>query len=91
MTAGREGFVRIGSAWWRIVFEEPKDPDADGECHEDIHTILVRPGMAAERTVDTLLHEIAHAALPYLHEGPIEELGAAQQRGLRWLTGVTPE
>lgn len=57
----------------------PKEDEAKGECHYDLKTIQV-DGNRDPHTqdfMDTVVHETAHAAAPYLSEEAVETISNA--------------
>ncbi len=51
-----------------------------GYCDENDREIHIRPDQVSSEMVDTILHEVLHAALPNLSEAEVTETAAAQTR-----------
>ena len=66
-----------------IRWKRAKDPRKGG-------TIRIRKGMPEYRTLDTVIHELIHAALPDLEEEAVEETANAISFVLMDLEMVTP-
>lgn len=72
--------IRIRGKWWKIIVGSCNGMGkAEGFCVYDERTIYLKPGTDLP---STLLHEVAHAALPDINEDAIEELEAAQMNAL---------
>lgn len=87
----RDSTVTIGGHRWRIKFVAasrlPKDEDGeicDGWCVWDKKQILVCKGMDLADTMETILHEVAHASNPLLYEaeGYVTALARSQREAL---------
>jgi hypothetical protein len=77
--------VRIRGRYFRLVFDRlPKS--TDGICDFEHRTITIRRNQRGEAQLDTLLHELLHAAHWDLAEESIEETAKDLARVL-WRLG----
>jgi hypothetical protein len=72
--------AKIRGKYWRIEFASP-GPKADGICDRDgqqlpKQTIRIKPGLAPEREMAVIIHELMHAGLWDLAEDPVDELSS---------------
>lgn len=78
--------VRIGDRLWRIRFREARAMGRDwGRCDHPPGrhpTIEIRRSLSELNILDTLVHEILHAARPELDEEAIDKTAACIARAL---------
>jgi len=67
--------VTIGGRQWRIVFGKVK-PSLCGECDYDTRTIRISDELEGVERLDTIIHEVAHAAFPIMAEESVLEFGS---------------
>ncbi|NDD52856.1 hypothetical protein EBZ39_03080 [bacterium] len=74
----------ISGKRWRIIFVDPQElPDNHmGDCDIISRRIRIALGMSEQETKETILHEIAHAAVWDLDEEAIVRVANAQARAL---------
>ena len=75
---------------WNLVYTEDLPEDVDGECDAPWvkkKEIRIRKGMTSQRLLDAFVHEVTHAALWDLGEGPVSSLANAVAHEL-WEDGV---
>jgi hypothetical protein len=77
--------LRIRGQRWRIRFV-PHLGDAEGLCHKEERVIRIARGYPEERTMDSIIHEILHAALWDLDEEAVNETANAISAAL-WRLG----
>lgn len=82
--------VSIRGKVWNLEESSKLPPEIDGDCDAPTtknKLIRIRSSIAGQRLLDVLCHEVAHAALWDLGEGPIESLANAIAHQL-WDQGV---
>ena len=85
MSSSRSFTLMIGGKRWRVSFVDPSELPTDehmGICDIQTKTIRVALGMTEEETLETLLHEVAHASVWDLDEEAIVRLANAQRRAM---------
>ena len=76
--------VIIGGRRWRIVVGGV-GPGLCGECDYDARTIHIDESLRGGERLDTVIHEITHAAFPWLSEEAVEQFGTELAVALqRW-------
>lgn len=73
--------VRIRNQRWRIRFV-PNLGDCEGVCDKPARTIRIALGYPDEQTMDSVIHEVLHAALWDLDEEAVEETANAVSSAL---------
>lgn len=84
--------VSIRGKVWRVEESSKLPPGIDGDCDSPAtknKLIRIRASISGQRLLDVLCHEVAHAALWDLGEGPIESLANAIAHEL-WDQDVRP-
>lgn len=77
---------------WRLVYTTKLPKDVDGECDAPWvkkKQIRIRKDMTAQRLLDAYVHEVTHASLWDLGEGPVASLANAVAHEL-WNNDVRP-
>lgn len=64
--------ARIRGSKWRIRFV-PNLGDCEGVCDKSTRTIRIAKGYPAEQTLDSIIHEVLHAALWDLDEEAVSD------------------
>lgn len=85
--------VSIRGKVWRLEECSKLSSDVDGDCDSPTtpnKLIRIRASIAGQRLLDVLCHEVSHAALWDLGEGPIESLANSIAHEL-WEQGVRPD
>jgi len=77
--------VRIRGSKWRIRFV-PNLGDCEGVCHKPSRTIRIALGYPEDRTLDSVIHEVLHAALWDLDEEAVSETANSIAQAL-WKLG----
>lgn len=77
--------VRIRGSKWRIRFV-PNLGDCEGVCHKPSRTIRIALGYSEDRTLDSVIHEVLHAALWDLDEEAVSETANSISQAL-WKLG----
>lgn len=77
--------VRIRGQRWKIRFV-PNLGDKAGECDYGLRILRVAQGQSEADELDTVIHEVLHAAHPDLEEAAIGETGEAIAKVL-WRLG----
>ena len=81
MKSAKQSKIRIRGRWWKIIVGRCNGMGkAEGFCVYDERTIYLKPGTDLP---STLLHEVAHAALPDINEDAVEELESAEMNALK--------
>lgn len=78
---------------WRLVYTSKLPKDVDGECDAPWikkKQIRIRKDMSDQRLLDAYVHEVTHASLWDLGEGPVASLANAVAHEL-WNDGLRPE
>jgi len=78
---------------WNLVHTRSLPKDADGECDAPStkkKQIRIRAGLEGQRLLDVYVHELTHASLWDLGEGPVASLANAVAHEL-WNDGVRPD
>jgi len=78
---------------WNLVHTKALPRDVDGECDAPStkkKQIRIRSGLDGQRLLDVYVHELTHASLWDLGEGPVASLANAVAHEL-WNDGVRPE
>lgn len=73
--------IRIRGQRWRIRFV-PNLGDCEGVCDKPARTIRIALGYPDEQTMDSVIHEVLHAALWDLDEEAVEETANAVSSAL---------
>ncbi len=84
--------VLVRGKVWELVHTRELPKDVDGECDEPKRKkkqIRIRKGLEGQRLLDVYIHEVTHAALWDLGEGPVASLGNAVAHEL-WNDGLRP-
>lgn len=85
--------VRVRSRVWQLVFTKDLPTDVDGECDAPWlkhKRIKIRRDLKGQPLLDVLIHELTHACLWDLGEGPVVSLANAISHGL-WQKGLRSE
>jgi hypothetical protein len=85
--------VSIRGKIWTLQECNKLPADIDGDCDSPItknKLIRIRSSISGQRLLDVLCHEVSHAALWDLGEGPIESLANAIAHQL-WDQNVRPD
>lgn len=77
--------LKIRGQRWRLRFVANLG-DAEGLCRKDERIIRIALGYPDERTMDSIIHEVLHAALWDLDEEAVEETANAISFAL-WRVG----
>jgi len=75
---------------WRLVYTTTLQKDVDGECDSPTtknKQIRIRKDISEQRLLDVYVHEVSHAALWDLGEGPVASLANAVAHEL-WNDGL---
>jgi hypothetical protein len=81
--------VNVRGQRWRLRFV-PNLGDKDGECEYGTRVIRVALGQPEQSELDTVIHEILHAAYPDLEEDAVGQTAEALAKvlwGLGWRKG----
>lgn len=73
--------IQIRGQRWRIRFV-PNLGDCEGVCEKPTRTIRIALGYPDEQTMDSVIHEVLHAALWDLDEEAVEETANAVSSAL---------
>jgi hypothetical protein len=80
----------VRSKVWRLVYTSTLEKDVDGECDAPWikkKKIKIRKDISGQRLLDAYVHELSHAALWDLGEGPVKSLANAVAHEL-WNKGL---
>ena len=77
--------LKIRGQRWRLRFV-PNLGDAEGLCHKEERLIRIALGYPEDRTLDSIIHEILHAALWDLDEEAVHDTANAISAAL-WRLG----
>jgi len=78
---------------WQLVYTSKLPKDVDGECDAPWvkkKQIRIRKDMTEQRLLDAYVHEVTHASLWDLGEGPVASLANAVAHEL-WNDGLRPD
>jgi len=84
--------VLVRGKVWLLVHTKALSEDVDGECdapNAKKKQIRIRKGLKDQRLLDVYVHELTHAALWDLGEGPVASLANAVAHEL-WNDGLRP-
>lgn len=77
--------TKLGGREWVIRYVN-RLKDAWGDCHWETRTIRIARDAKDEKELDTLIHEMGHAIMPYLTEEAILQMGTEMASAL-WELG----
>ena len=78
-------FIKIRGQRWKLRFV-PNLGDKAGECDYGARVLRIALGQPQEEELDTVVHEILHAAYPDIEEAAVGETGEAIAKVL-WRLG----
>ena len=85
--------VRVRNKTWILIEAADLPKDVDGECDAPWvkkKQIRIRKALSGQRRLDAYVHELTHAALWVLGEGPVASLANAVAHHL-WESGLRPK
>ena len=74
---------------FKLIFGNPGGDDW-GKCHYDTQKIVVRGTLSPLNKLDTVIHELLHAAVPDMDETAVDETASAIAKAL-WRLGYRPD
>jgi hypothetical protein len=84
--------VLVRGKVWSLVYTNDLPKDVDGECDAPTlkkKQIRIRKNIGEQRLLDVYVHELSHAALWDLGEGPVASMANAVAHEL-WNDGLRP-
>jgi hypothetical protein len=84
--------VLVRNKIWRLVYTTTLEEGTDGECDAPFikkKQIRIRKELKGQRLLDAYVHEVTHAALWLLGEGPVASLANCVALDL-WECGLRP-